>query len=45
MLNRFLIFRLFKPHPLTAQYSVKVLRGFPPEAILFYIPQLVQAIR
>ncbi|XP_077969116.1 phosphatidylinositol 4-kinase alpha-like isoform X2 [Styela clava] len=37
--------RLFSPHPYTAQYAVKVLRGFPPEAILFYIPQLVQAVR
>nr|CAB3264847.1 phosphatidylinositol 4-kinase alpha-like [Phallusia mammillata] len=37
--------RLFSPHPLTAQYAVKVLRRFPPEAILFYIPQLVQAVR
>ncbi|XP_078486851.1 phosphatidylinositol 4-kinase alpha [Ciona intestinalis] len=37
--------RLFSPHPLTAQYSVKVMRKFPPEAILFYIPQLVQSIR
>jgi len=37
--------RLFNPHPLTAQYAVKVLRKFPPETILFYIPQLVQAIR
>uniref|UniRef100_H2ZBY1 1-phosphatidylinositol 4-kinase n=1 Tax=Ciona savignyi TaxID=51511 RepID=H2ZBY1_CIOSA len=36
--------RLFSPHPLTAQYSVKVVRKFPP-AILFYIPQLVQAVR
>lgn len=37
--------RLFSPHPFTAQYAVKVLRRFPPEAILFYIPQLVQAVR
>ncbi|XP_076804178.1 phosphatidylinositol 4-kinase alpha-like [Clavelina lepadiformis] len=37
--------RLFNPHPLTAQYAVKVLRKFPPEAILFYIPQLVQSVR
>lgn len=41
----FSCFRLFTPHPFTAQYAVKVLRGFPPEAILFYIPQLVQAVR
>ncbi len=37
--------RRFPSHPLTAQYAVRVLKEYPPETLLFYIPQLVQAIR
>lgn len=37
--------RQFPVHPITAQYAVKVLASYPAEAVLFYIPQLVQAIR
>ncbi|XP_022109490.1 phosphatidylinositol 4-kinase alpha-like [Acanthaster planci] len=35
----------YAPHPITAQYATKVLQFYPPEALLFYVPQLVQAIR
>ncbi|UYV78927.1 PI4KA [Cordylochernes scorpioides] len=37
--------RQFPPHPITAQYAVRVLRSYPPDSILFYIPQLVQSVR
>lgn len=37
--------RQFPPHPITAQYAVRVLSSFPADAVLFYIPQLVQSLR
>ncbi|CAH1390658.1 unnamed protein product [Nezara viridula] len=37
--------RQFPPHPITAQYAVRVLKSFPADAVLFYIPQLVQSLR
>ncbi|KAK9746290.1 PI4-kinase N-terminal region [Popillia japonica] len=37
--------RQFPPHPISAQYAVKTLSSYPAEAVLFYIPQLVQALR
>eukprot|EP01133_Synstelium_polycarpum_P009767 gene9767-11405_t len=40
-----LLGREYQPHALVAQYACRVLRAFPPEAIMFYIPQLVQALR
>ncbi|XP_047123411.1 phosphatidylinositol 4-kinase alpha isoform X2 [Hydra vulgaris] len=35
----------FPPHPFTAQYAVRVLQSYSTETMLFYIPQLVQALR
>ncbi|XP_063926768.1 phosphatidylinositol 4-kinase alpha isoform X5 [Zophobas morio] len=37
--------RQFPPHPITAQYAVRVLSSYPADAVLFYIPQLVQSLR
>lgn len=37
--------RQYPSHPLTAQYAVKTLSSYPAEAVLPYIPQLVQALR
>lgn len=37
--------RQYPTHPLTAQYAVKTLSSYPAEAVLPYIPQLVQALR
>lgn len=37
--------RQFPPHPITAQYAVKTLISYPPDTLLFYVPQMVQAIR
>eukprot|EP01116_Phalansterium_solitarium_P022214 TRINITY_DN7253_c0_g1_i2.p1 TRINITY_DN7253_c0_g1~~TRINITY_DN7253_c0_g1_i2.p1 ORF type:complete len:2046 (+),score=784.72 TRINITY_DN7253_c0_g1_i2:171-6308(+) len=37
--------KMYNSHPLVTQYAVRVLRSFPPETIIYYIPQLVQALR
>ncbi|XP_015519648.1 phosphatidylinositol 4-kinase alpha isoform X1 [Neodiprion lecontei] len=37
--------RQFPHHPISAQYAVRVLSSYPADAVLFYIPQLVQAVR
>lgn len=37
--------RQYPTHPLSAQYAVNTLNYYPAEAVLPYIPQLVQALR
>ena len=37
--------RQYPPHPITAQLAVRCLASYPPDAVLFYVPQLVQAVR
>ncbi|XP_012288489.1 phosphatidylinositol 4-kinase alpha [Orussus abietinus] len=37
--------RQFPHHPISAQYAVRVLASYPADAVLYYIPQLVQAVR
>lgn len=37
--------RQHPPHPITAQYAIRVLSSYPADAVLFYIPQLVQTLR
>ncbi|KAK0421370.1 hypothetical protein QR680_015203 [Steinernema hermaphroditum] len=37
--------RQYPLHPVTVQYAVRVLRSCPPNVLLLYIPQLVQAVR
>uniref|UniRef100_A0A5S6Q402 1-phosphatidylinositol 4-kinase n=1 Tax=Trichuris muris TaxID=70415 RepID=A0A5S6Q402_TRIMR len=32
-------------HPVAAQYAVRVLKSYPPSVLLYYIPQIVQAVR
>ena len=35
----------YNSHPLVTQYALRVMREFSPETVIFYIPQLVQALR
>lgn len=35
----------YNSHPIVTQYAVRVLHSFPPETIVYYIPQLVQTLR
>lgn len=37
--------RQYPTHPITIQYAVRVLRSYPADALLMFIPQIVQAVR
>ncbi|CAG2056480.1 unnamed protein product, partial [Timema podura] len=37
--------RQFPPHPITAQYAIRVLRSCSVNSLLFFVPQIVQALR
>lgn len=37
--------RQYPTHPISMQYAVRVLRSYPADALLMYIPQIVQAVR
>lgn len=37
--------RIYPTHPISVQYAVRVLRSYPADALLMYIPQIVQAVR
>ncbi|KAL3320212.1 hypothetical protein Ciccas_001098 [Cichlidogyrus casuarinus] len=37
--------RVYPQHPLTHQYAIRVLESYPPDTLLFYTPQMVQALR
>ncbi|XP_064490203.1 phosphatidylinositol 4-kinase alpha-like isoform X2 [Ornithodoros turicata] len=37
--------RMYSPHPITAQYAIRVLSACGPDVLIFYIPQLSQAVR
>merc|ERR1712137_931231 len=40
-----LLSKQFESHPCVTQYAIRVLRSFPPDTIVFYLPQLVQTLR